>query len=339
MQGHSYTNPVYAEHFADPYVWRGGGEYYAVGTGANEAAGDVHFSCEATVSPLLHSPDLAHWRAAGRALVPPAASLGDTFLAPEVACAEGSWHLYYSVGFSDRSHQLRVAKSADPLGPYFDYAGLTDPSTCPFAIDPHPFRDDDGRWYLFHARDFLDLADEEGRPVRAGTALVAHRLATMTELSPDGRTVARARADWQRFAANRLMYGRSFDWHTLEGPCVVKHEGMYFCLYSGGCWQTDTYGVDYVVADSVLDPWSDEGVEAGPRILRSVPGRALGPGHCSVVLGPDDETLYLAYHAWGSDMRARRMYIDELVFRAEGPRSKGPTWTPQTIRRRERRGS
>jgi GH43 family beta-xylosidase len=326
-----YVNPVHADYFADPFVWRVGAQYCAVGTGATEAQGAVTAEPAPTVFPLLRSADLAHWEPAGHALVRPAAALGDTFWAPEIAHADGRWYLYYSVGFDDRRHHLRVARSADPLGPYVDAGALTDPDACPFAIDPHPFRDDDGRWFLFHARDFLDLTDDDGRAVRAGTALVVHALESMTALARAGRTVARARADWQRFAAPRAMYGRSWDWHTLEGPFVVKRAGRYYCFYSGGCWQTDRYGVDYVVADAVLGRWSDDGVEAGPRVLRSVPGRVCGPGHCSVVRGPDGATDMLAYHAWDPPRRARRLCLDRLEFGADGPRSPGPTWTPQPL--------
>jgi hypothetical protein len=151
----------------------------------------------------------------------------------------------------------------------------------------------------------------------------------MTKLAPTGVTVARARWDWQRFAANRAMYGRMFDWHTLEGPFVVPHRGRYYCFYSGGCWQTETYGVDYVVADSILGPYSDAGAEGGPRVLRTVPGEVIGPGHCSIV--SEDARHFVAYHAWDADMTMRRLCIDPLSFTAEGPRSSGPTWTEQCL--------
>jgi arabinan endo-1,5-alpha-L-arabinosidase len=326
-----YTNPIYGEYFADPFVWRCGREYFAIGTGRLEAAGVVAAADQATIFPLLQSSDLIHWRYAGRALIRPDASLGDTFWAPEVVFANDEWLLYYSVGHEDRMHQIRLAKSKHPLGPYVDHVGLTDLNQCAFAIDPHPFRDDDGSWYLFHARDFLDSPDAEGQPVRAGTALVVHALHSMTELSASGRTVARARFDWQRFASNRSMYGRVFDWHTLEGPCVIKYESRYYCLYSAGCWQTETYGVDYVVADTVLGPYWDEGAERGPRILRTVPKRVLGPGHCSVVRNTHGTGFNLFYHAWDANMTARLMCMDALTFSAQGPRSSGPTWTAQAL--------
>lgn len=325
-----YRNPVHPAYFADPYVWRHAGEYFAVGTGPEEASGRVAGTGGATVFPLLRSHDLVNWGEAGHALVKPDAALGDTFWAPEVVQADGLWYLYYSVGFGDRQHQLRVARSAQPLGPFEDVAQLTDPQQVPFAIDPHPFRDADGRWYLFHARDFLDLVDGLGRPVRAGTALVVQRLESMTALAAEPpTTIARARFDWQRFKADRLMYGQLHDWHTLEGPFVVLHDGRYHCLYSGGRWETAGYGVDCLVADQVMGPYRDEGAETGPRVLQSVPGQVLGPGHCSVTVAPDGVTPMLVYHAWDAQRTARRMCIDPLLFTADGPRLLGPTWTQQ----------
>ena len=135
----------------------------------------------------------------------------------------------------------------------------------------------------------------------------------------------RARCDWQRFQANRTMYGKVFDWHTLEGPCVVKKQGRYYCTYSGGCYQGDGYGVDYGIAGNVLGPYSDNGNESGARILRTVPGSVIGPGHHSIVLGPDDRTEFIVYHAWDPRMQGRRMHIDVLEWTADGPRCKGPT--------------
>jgi len=324
----NYQNPLTGAYFADPFVWRHGGLYFAIGTGAAAAPG----AGPASVFPLMTSPDLISWTPAGHALVPPAPVLGDTFWAPEIAHAEGRWYLYYSVGFADRQHQLRVAVADQPQGPYVDAAQLTDPAQVPFAIDPHPFQDADGRWYLFHSRDFLEAVDEAGAAVRVGTALVVQRLQSMTRLAGEPpRTVARARRDWQRFAADRPMYGGVHDWHTLEGPFVVHEGGRYYCLYSGGNWQDLSYGVDYVVADQVMGPYRDDAPHEGPRVLRTVEGHVIGPGHCSVTLAPDGRTRLIVYHAWDVQGTARRLCIDVLRVTPDGLRSDGPSWTPQSV--------
>ena len=332
----TYTNPVYPGYFADPFVWRYGGEYYAVGTGPLEAAGQVEEAERAStgllaqfrIFPLLRSDDFVTWHSVGGALLPPDPTLGDTFWAPEVAYHDGTFYLYYSVGHGDKRHQLRVATAHHPMGPYHDTGKtLVDPDVCSFAIDPHPFQDDDGRWYLFYARDFLDT---DGG-ARAGTALVVDRMEDMTTLANESATVVRAHWDWQRFQADRPMYDSIWDWHTLEGPCVRKHEGRYYCFYSGGRWETDNYGVDYVTSDNVMGPYEESGSASGARVLHTAPGHRLGPGHNSLVIGPDDATEFFVYHSWDPGWSARRMCLDPLVWTPDGPRCAGPTWTEQQI--------
>ena len=297
-------NPVYPEYFADPFVWRAGDRFFAIGTGAAEVSG--HVDGGHRVFPLLHSGDLLHWEPAGNALERPDPALGATLWAPEVAFAGDRYWLYYSVGHGDTRHQIRVASADSPVGPFRDNRSepLVAPTDPPFAIDAHPFRDDDGQWYLFYARDYLDSA-------RPGTALAVDRLVTMDRVAGEERTVLRARNDWQLFMANRPIYGGVYDWHTLEGPVVRKHRDRYYLFYSAGRWENDTYGVDFAVADHVLGPYSDAGNERGPRVLRTIPGKLIGPGHNSIVTGPDGKD-YLVYHAWDSAMSARRMHVQLL---------------------------
>jgi beta-xylosidase len=316
----THANPVYGSYFADPFVWKVDETYYAIGTGELEANGHP----VGKVFPLLQSTDFFEWKFASSALLRPDPKLGNNFWAPAVACFEGKCYLYYSVGQGDKNHQMRVAVSETPQGPYHDLGKtLLNMEQCSFAIDPHPFQDDDGEWYLFYARDFLDCSTE----ARPGTALMAAHMKTMTELDDEGVAILRARSDWQRFEANRSMYGRLFDWHTLEGPCVCKRNGRYYCFYSAGRWENETYGVDYGVSDHVLGPYSDEGSEKGPRVLRTIPGHVIGPGHNTVITGPDHETDYIIYHAWDKDQKARRMFIDKLQWTEDGPRCDGPTWS------------
>jgi len=312
VPGLVHVNPVYQDYFADPFVWRHDNVYFAVGTGPNESA----HRPEDRVFPILRSMDFLRWEHVGNALVRPDPALGTTFWAPAVAFSSGTFYLYYSVGHGDKSHQLRVAAAVTPEGPYVDLGTpMLDPCATPFAIDPHPFQDVDGQWYMFYACDFLDSY----QAARPGTALMVRRMITMSQVSKFGHVVLRARSDWQRFEAGRPMYGAFWDWHTLEGPCVVRHNSLYYCFYSGGRWENESYGVDYGIALTPLGPYSDAGNEAGPRVLKTTPGCRLGPGHNSHVIGPDGAE-YLVYHAWNSDMTIRRMCIDKLTWTAEGPR-------------------
>lgn len=315
QRARSYQNPVYPSYFADPFAFRHGNYYYAVGTGASTPP-EWAFQ-------VLRSADLVDWEPIGCALERPDAALGADFWAPEVAFEGGRFYMYYSVGHADRGHQIRVAVADRPEGPYLDSHRLSD-ENCSFAIDAHAFQDDDGQWYLYYARDFLDTD-------RPGTALVVDRLIDMTRLEGNPKTVLRATDDWQRYQAARTMYGGVYDWHTLEGPCVRKHDGRIYCFYSGGNWQNESYGLDYAVAEHPLGPYEGGGNPL-PRTLRTLPGKVLGPGHNSIVTGPDGVTDYVVYHAWDTAMTARRMCIDPLVWTSDGPVCDGPSYEPREIR-------
>ena len=312
----TYTNPVWPGYLADPFVLKWQGNYYAYGTGSSDGR---------CIFPVLHSADFARWERIGDALKPLGAAGRFAYWAPEVAEKDGRFYLYYSAadGASDSTHRLRVAVADHPAGPFQDAGRLLLPGEG-FTIDAHPFRDPkDGQWYLFFAKDFFDA--------RPGTALAAVRLAEdMVSVEGPVTTVLRASADWQIFARNRENYGKQWDaWHTVEGAFVVVHAGRYYLLYSGGAWETEGYGVGCAVADDVLGPYTEP--EPGPMVLRGIPGHVIGPGHNSVVLSPDDQTLFVAYHAWDVAHTARRLCLDPLLWTADGPRCAGPTWTEQTL--------
>lgn len=308
----TYTNPVYTGYFADPFVLEYEGTYYAYGTSGRP-------TLEGRAFEVLHSSDLVSWTPLGGALELSEELYGKDYWAPEVAFHKGTFYLYYSAGLEDKGHQLRVATSPTPEGPFHDLGHVLTGDD-PFTIDAHPFRDDDGSWYLFYARDFLDGE-------RVGTALAVARLAEMVRLEGEPRTVLRATADWQIFRRNREMYGGVYDWHTLEGPFVRKHDGRYYLFYSGGAWERPNYGVSYAVAESPLGPFVEPESDV-PTLLCSVPGRVVGPGHNSVVRGPDGED-YLVYHAWDPQKTGRRMCLDKLEWTPAGPRTAGPSLTPR----------
>lgn len=306
----SYTNPVYDRYLADPFVLRHGDRYYAYGTSLTALDGRQF--------AVLESSDLIHWQTHGGALIPPE---GHEFWAPEVAYRDGTFYLYYSVrGIGGRDHELRVATSQQPIGPFRD-AGVQLVPDEPFTIDAHPFCDQDGTWYLFYSQDFLSLDGDW----RVGTGIVVDRMVSMTALAGEPRLVVRPFADWQLFLANRAMYDGIYDWHTIEGAALRFHNGRYYCFYSGGAWERPNYGVSYVVADHPLGPYQRP--DAAP-LLRSMPPHVIGPGHNSFTSAPNGEEVII-YHAWDTAMSARLMRVDRLQWDGDTPMILGPTWTPQ----------
>jgi arabinan endo-1,5-alpha-L-arabinosidase len=281
--------PLWDGYCADPFVLNTPDGYVMYGTAPGLLPDGRAFQ-------TLHSHDLHTWHDTGGALTiegdPPA---GTEWWAPEVAHTDGTYYMYYSRGVSDTGHQLRVATATTPTGPFTDTGTVLTPHL-PFAIDPSPFRDPHGTWWLYYATDLVD-----GH--RPGTVLAVQRLATMTHLAGEPRIILRATAEWQRYQAHRHIYGATHDWHTLEGPAVLHTDHGYLLLYSGGNWQTPGYGVATATAPTPQGPWHEN--PDHPQILTSTSTGLTGPGHCSI-LTDDTGTHHLFLHAWDPTLNRRR---------------------------------
>jgi GH43 family beta-xylosidase len=320
MQRPTYANPVYPHDFADPFVLRVGKTYWAYGTAPPDKDGNQF--------PVLRSDDLIRWTYVNHALRPITEPPGVNYWAPEVAQKNGKFYLYYSAttSHSDEHHRLRVAVAEAPAGPFIDSGRELMPDEG-FSIDASPFIDPrTGKAYLYFATDYT--SDEPH-----GTGLAVVPLADdMTHVTGKPRMVVRATCDWQIYERDRNYKGRTWDkWHCVEGPFVVYHNDKYYCLYSGGAWHSSNYGVGFATANDPLGPWTDDFAQHGPYVLKGVPGQVIGPGHNSVVLGPDDQTLYIVYHAWDAGKTARRLCIDPLIWTHDGPRCDGPSYQPREM--------
>ena len=283
--------PLWDGYCADPFVLRAeDGGYVMYGTTPLSLP-------EGRAFQMLVSEDLETWQDAGGALVVGEERMpGTEYWAPEVAFADGRYWMYYSSGIGDKGHRIRVASATSATGPFEDLGLVLTPDV-PFAIDPSPFRDRDGSWWLFYATDLV----EGDRP---GTVLAVQRLLDMTRLEGDPAIILRASAEWQRYEADREMYGGVHDWHTLEGPSVLD-DGAGGCalLYSGGNWQTPGYGVAVATADSPAGPWHED-PDQGPVVTSAGTG-LIGPGHCSVLVD-EDGSRHLFLHAWDPTLERRR---------------------------------
>ncbi|UOQ71972.1 family 43 glycosylhydrolase [Hymenobacter cellulosilyticus] len=71
----TYTNPVYAGQFPDPFVLRHQGRYYAFGTTGQGRTADGR------IFTVLTSTNLVDWKPAGGALTPPQGATGADFWA------------------------------------------------------------------------------------------------------------------------------------------------------------------------------------------------------------------------------------------------------------------
>ena len=87
----------------------------------------------------------------------------------------------------------------------------------------------------------------------------------------------------------------------------------------------------HTLADQVLGPYRDEANQEGPTVLQSIPGQLIGPGHNSVVLGPDNQTHFIVYHSWNRDRTRRQMCLDPIEWTDQGPRTRNPARGPKSV--------
>jgi arabinan endo-1,5-alpha-L-arabinosidase len=310
----TYKNPVWEGYLADPHVLFTQGYYYAYGTGQTE---------DGKQFPILKSRDFASWQFVGGAMEPLKDPALKEYWAPEVAEHNGKYYLYYAGDM-----KMRVAVADSPQGPFKDTGTLLFPDLA-FSIDGDPFYDPVSRqWYLFFAKDFFDQ--------RPGTALaVVHLGEDMLSTRGPTHVVLRAFSDWQIYERNRPLYEKVWPaWHTVEGPYVVYRDGRYYCFYSGGNWQTPGYGVGCGISDTVTGPYTDPWSRDSASVLSTIPDKLIGPGHNSVILGPDNETYFIVYHSWNSQRTARQMCIDPIVWTPNGPKCHQPSRGTKTVQLR-----
>lgn len=304
--GGTYLNPVYPRSFPDPFVLKFRGEYWGYCTG---------FWNDGRIFGILHSRDLVEWKEMTGAMEPLPG--GHTcYWAPEVTYDNGRFYLYYSVGNEERM-EIRVAAADHPAGPFVDSGRRL--TSEPFAIDAHVFLDKDGTRWLFYATDFLMHS-------HIGTGTVRDRMRDPFTLAGDARPVTLPRYDWHLYHPNRPEKG-GVRWHTVEGPFVLERDGIYYQMFSGGNWQNPTYGVSYATSKEgprSLEEWAQEALP----ILRTT-GEVVGPGHNSVVRGPDNRELWCIYHRWSPDLSARVLAIDLLDWEGSRMRVAGPSTTTQ----------
>lgn len=305
----TYLNPVYPKSFPDPFVLKFRGEYFAYCTG---------FAEDGRVFGVLRSSNLVDWTELGGAMEPLENS-PPYYWAPEAIYDNGKFYLYYSVG-NETLMELRVAVSDRPDGGFVDSGRRL--TTEEFAIDAHVFVDDDGSRYLFYATDFLEHT-------HVGTGTVVDRMIDWFTLEGRPRPVTRAKYDWQVYDPQRKEKG-GVRWHTVEGPAILKRKGIYYEMFSGGNWQNTSYGVSFAVSDKVLsdEEWKQfsDGVNVLP-VLRTLPDIVIGPGHNSVVRGPNNRELYCVYHRWTD--AGRVMAIDRMDFAGDRIFLIGPSYRPQ----------
>jgi len=274
--------------YADPTVYFEGGKYYLTGTGGHRG-GPSGFS-------VLESDDLKNWHLPAGATdgVCMIMTKGDQaygergFWAPQIFKVDDTYYLSYTA-----NEQTVLTQSKSLLGPYRqkEVAPIDGSEK---NIDSFVFKDDDGKYYLYHVRfnngNYLWVAefDMDKGKIKPETLKKCFDQTEDWEATPN-------------FESAPIM----------EGPTVFKLKDKYYLFYSANHFQNIDYAVGYAVADSPYGPWIKQ--NDSPIIHRSIVGEN-GSGHGDFFEGPNDQ-MYYVYHVHFSEdqVSPRRTRIVPVV--------------------------
>ena len=288
----------------DPTIIKQGDTYYVYCTGPG--------------IPIRSSKDLVHWVKAGRVFKEDLPAWAKEEIpgsrnpwAPDIACINGKYCLYYSISTfgSNRSLIALVTnKTLDPNSP--DYA----------------WKDEGKVLESFH-KDGYNAIDSNV------LALDKERLALVFGSFWSGIQYIEADAQTGKPRAAAVIRNiAQRPGSTAEEAPFLIHRGEYYYLFLSFdfCCRgiQSTYNIRIGRSQSVEGPYIDRDgkplLEGGGTLLLGTEGSAIGPGHCAVLREPQRDLL--VYHFYDGDANGiPTLQIRPLVWDKEGwPRAEKP---------------
>ncbi|KAG9532245.1 Arabinanase/levansucrase/invertase, partial [Aureobasidium melanogenum] len=226
--------------------------------------------------------------------------------------SDNKFVLYYSAASADSpenaprtSHCIGAAVSdtSSPAGPYLP---LNDTIACPIdqggAIDPSPFIDTDGSFYVTYKVDGNNIGHggDCGNMVKPLVPTPIKLQKMMADgVTPDGSDIT-------------ILDRTEDDGPLVEAPVITRSpEGIYFLFFSSGCTRNPSYDVKYAFANDVRGPYQ----RAKKPLLRTGDFNLTAPGSVGV-MDLEDGTFGMVFHArvQASYGRVRAMYTSAIRF-------------------------
>ncbi len=297
----------------DPTVVHDGGLYYMFATGVTN--GPV------PQGGAWVSKDLVNW--VWKPLDPRSAPLA---VAPHVVKFDGS---YYMTG-----NGAPLYRSDSILGPYKEVGPWLDAEGRPLAQSPTTngfqrrifdvciFVDSDDKPYVYMA--YGQTGGIWGAPLDP-----KH----LNRLSGQPKDLMKFDPNyvWERAGdANERAY-----FTYIEGPWVFERNGYYYLEYSASGTEWLTYATGVYTAKHPLGPYS---YMRGNPLLRETHGVNTGPGHGSIVRGPDGHWWQFYLTVLPDPPGGRRIGMDPVGFISDGRMfvrggipSETPQWAPGVV--------
>jgi len=205
--------------------------------------------------------------------------------APDAACKNGKYYLYFPAKRANGIFQIGVAISDSPTGPFTPEPEAIKGS---YTIDPAVFEDKDGKYYMY----FGGIWGGQLQKYRNNTYDEANVEPSSNEpalgpivalLSDDMKEFAEEPKEIQILDENgAVLLAGDNDRRFFEASWVHKYDGKYYFSYSTG----DTHFICYAIGDSPYGPFTYKG-----RILNPVIGWTSHHSICEI-----ENEWYLFYH-------------------------------------------
>jgi len=235
---------------------------------------------------------------------------GRQLWAPDVACKNGKYYLYYPMKDKTDIFRIGVAVSDRPEGPFKPQAN---PIRGSYSIDPAVLDDGDGNFYMYFGglwggqlqryrnNKAIECGHEPADDEPALCARVARLSHDMLEFDEEPRDVLLLDENGEPIRAG------DHDRRYFEGPWMHKYNGKYYFSYSTG----NTHFLCYATGDSPYGPFNYRG-----KILTPVVGWTT---HHSILelMGK----WYLFYHdsvPSGGKTWLRSIKVIEMEYRDDG---------------------
>jgi hypothetical protein len=230
--------------------------------------------------------------------------------APDAACRDGKYYLYFPAKSADEIFKIGVATGDSPTGPFIPEP---EPIKGSYSIDPAVFLDDDGKYYIY----FGGIWGGQLQSYRNNN-YDADFLEPLPHEAALGPAVALLTDDMKQFAepvkeiiiidenGDALLAGdnkRRF----FEASWMHKYKGKYYFSYSTG----DTHFICYAIGDNPYGPFTYQG-----RILNPVVGWTSHHSICAF-----NNKWYLFYHDSSLSegvTHLRSVKMAELTYDANG---------------------
>lgn len=161
------------------------------------------------------------------------------YWAPSVIKHGGLYYIYVSSSTDDEFEYMHAAVSSSPLGPFTNEKCFYKR----FSIDSHVVETKKGL-FLWYAEDNVNCD-------RIGTRIFVDKLLDPMTPANDPREVIVPTMDEEIFQRNRFGDGK--DWHTIEGAFWFREGDWQYLMYSGGCYDNESYHIGYAAAKSDED--------------------------------------------------------------------------------------